>query len=68
VLRSAFMKNLRFWKDLTEPGRPGRVAYLINILSLIASFGFIVGLVLMWAVALGALIYFSMGGPSYNPN
>jgi len=62
------MKNLMFWKDLTEPGRPGRIAYLINILSLIASFGFIVGLVLMWAVAIGALIYFSMGGSNYNPN
>ena len=53
---------------LTEPRRPGRVAYLINILWLIASFGFIVGLVLMWAVAIGVLIYFSMGGENYNPN
>jgi hypothetical protein len=62
------MKNLMFWKDLTAPGRPSRIASLIDVLWLIASFGFIVGVVLMWAVAIGALIYFAMGGWNYNPN
>ena len=31
-----------FWKDLSEPGRPGRIAYLIDVFCLIVSFGFIV--------------------------
>ena len=49
-----------FWKDLSEPGRPGRIAYLIDVFCLIVSFGFIVGLVLMWAVSIGAVIYLSV--------
>jgi len=62
------MKNLMFWKDLIEPGRPGRIAYVIDVFWLIVSFGFIVGLVLMWAVAIGAVIYVSMNGLSYQSN
>jgi hypothetical protein len=54
------MKNLMFWKDVNEPGRPGRIAYLIDVFCLIVSFGFIVGLVLMWAVSIGAVIYLSV--------
>ena len=50
LYRSACMKSLMFWKDLSEPGRPGRIAYLIDVFCLIVSFGFFVGLVLMWAV------------------
>jgi len=59
------MKSLMFWKDLSEPGRPGRIAYLIDVFCLIVSFGFIVGLVLIWAVSIGAVIYLSMYGLNY---
>jgi len=62
------MKSLMFWKDLSEPGRPGRIAYLIDVFCLIVSFGFIVGLVLMWAVSIGAVIYLSMNGLNYQSN
>ena len=62
------MKSLMFWKDLSEPGRPGRIAYLNDVFCLIVLFGFIVGLVLMWAVSIGAVIYLSMNGLNYQSN